>query len=132
MRFTSAFTQPKNISQSLDRHHCRFWGSHIHQDLSHSHQQLSHLRNKIVILHYHLMCSDSSVVTSRYYCLLPVLSFSSILILYTLIIWLCYRGPWYSHYSHNHPWFIKKYRVFYKYWVFYEKHFPLQLLCIMK
>ena len=101
----------QQISESLDMHCCRFWGSHVHQDLSHSHQQLSHLRNKIVTLHYHLVCSDSPVVTSRCYFLLPLLSFSSILILYTLIIWLCYKGPWYSYYSHNHPWFINKYSV---------------------
>ena len=76
--------------------------------LLHNLTQLSRIRNKTVILHYHLMCSYSPVVTSSYYCLLHLLPFSSILILYTLILWLHYRGPWYSYYSHNHPWFINK------------------------
>ena len=118
MRFISAFTLPTNISDSfLDRHlglsqSSRDTISILFKDiLLHNLTQLSWLSNKIVILHCCLMCSDSPVVTFNYYCLLSLLSFSSILILYTLILWLHYRGLWYSYYSHNHPWFIKENRV---------------------
>ena len=79
--------------------------------LLHNLTQLSWLRNKIVILCYRLICSDSPVATSSYYCLLHLLPFSPAVIFHILILWLHYRGPWYSYYSHNHPWFINKYSV---------------------
>ena len=74
--------------------------------LLHNLTQLSWLRNKIVILRYRLICSDSPVATSSYYCLLHLFPFSPAVIFHILILWLHYRGPWYSYYSHNHPWFI--------------------------
>ena len=121
MRFISAFTLPTNISDSfLDRHlglsqSSRDTISILFKDiLLHNLTQLSLLRNKIVILHYRLMCSDSPVVTSCYYCLL--LSTASVALFFHcnasyLDFMITLQRAWYSDYSHNYPRFINTYSV---------------------
>ena len=77
--------------------------------LVHNLTQLSWLRNKIVILR--LLSNMLRFSSCNFCCLLHLLPFSPTVIFHTWILWLHYRGPWYSCYSHNHPWFINKYSV---------------------
>ena len=82
--------------------------------LLHNLTQLSRIRNKTVILHYHLTCSDSPVVTSCYDCLL--LSTASVALFFHcnasyLDFMITLQRAWYSDYSHNYPRFINTYSV---------------------
>ena len=82
--------------------------------LLHNLTQLSRIRNKTVILHYHLTCSDSPVVTSCYDCLL--LSTASVALFFhsnTLFLdfMITLQRALIFILSHNYPWFINKFSV---------------------